>query len=83
VLGQRQLHQDAVDGRVGIQLGDLVEHHLLVDITVVNDLFGMHADGQAAIDLVLHVNLGSRVFADQNDHQAGLVALAASASTRP
>jgi hypothetical protein len=26
VLGQRQLHQDAVDGRVGIQLGDLVEH---------------------------------------------------------
>ncbi|MPM92222.1 hypothetical protein SDC9_139357 [bioreactor metagenome] len=75
MLRQRQLDQDAVNGRIGIQFGDLVEHHLLVDIAVIDDLFGMHADGQAAIDLVLHINLGGRVFADQNNHQTGLVPL--------
>ena len=73
MLGQRQLHQDAVDGRIGVQLGDLVEYDLLVDVLLIDDLLGVHADGQAAIDLVLHVDLRGRVFANQNDHQTGLV----------
>ena len=31
----------------------------------------MHADRQAAIDLVAHIDFGSRIGTDQNNHQAG------------
>jgi len=57
MLGQGQLHEDAVDVRIGVQFGDLGQHRRLVDRRFVGDLLGMHADGQAAIDLVAHVNL--------------------------
>ena len=72
---QRQLNQDAVDIRIGIQFGDPFQHNLRVDRSIVGDLLGMHADGQTAIDLVADIDLGGRVGADQNDHQAGAVAL--------
>jgi hypothetical protein len=36
---------------------------------------GMHADRLAGLDLVAHVDLRSRVFADQDHRQAGLAAL--------
>ena len=71
MLRQRQLDKNAVDIRVGIQLGDLFQHNFRVDRSIVSDLLGMHANGQAAIDLVAHIDLGGRVGADQNHHQAG------------
>ena len=75
MLGQRQLHEDAVDIGIGIQFGDLFEHNFRVDRGIVGDLLGMHADGQAAIDLVADIDLGGRIGADQNDHQAGALPL--------
>ena len=71
VFGQRQLHQNAVDIGIGVQLGNLFQHDLRVDRSIISNLLGMHADRQAAIDLVAHIDFGGRIGTDQNNHQAG------------
>ena len=41
MLRQRQLHEDAVDLRIGIEFGDLRQHHVLRDVGRIDDLLGM------------------------------------------
>jgi hypothetical protein len=74
VLRQRHLHQDAVDGRVGVQGGDAVQQGRFRQVGLVFFQHRVEADVAAGLDLVAHVDVAGRVFADQDHGQAGLLA---------
>jgi hypothetical protein len=74
VLRQRQLHQNAVDAWIGIELGDFREYHARFDIRRVGQLLGVETGLHTGIDLVAHIDLRSGVFADQDHRQSGAVA---------
>ncbi|MNN01984.1 hypothetical protein D3C81_1146200 [compost metagenome] len=75
VLGQRQLHQDAVHAGVGIQLGDQRQH--LGGAGLGRQAVFQRADTRlaGAQHLVAHVDVAGRVVADQHHRQARLDAL--------
>ena len=50
-------------------------NNLLINIDLVHNLFRVHTNGQTTIHLVLHIDLRSRIFTDQNHHQTRLMAL--------
>ena len=70
VRGQGQLHQNAVDGRIGVQGAYLTLQRLLGGILRHADGHGMHARLFAADALVAHINLAGRVVPHQNHRQA-------------
>jgi hypothetical protein len=70
VLGQRQLHQDAVDGRVGVQLAHQPFHFLLRGGSRELVAEALHAHLDAVFALHADVSLGRRVFAHEHGGQA-------------
>ena len=58
-------------GRIIVQFGDLVEHPLRCHISWKRKIKGNHTGLVAGFDLVADINLGGRVFADQNHRQTG------------
>ncbi|MNR23217.1 hypothetical protein D3C85_1402240 [compost metagenome] len=75
VLGQRKLHQDAVDGRVLVQDGDAGQQFGLGHLGRVLLFHGMQAGLFAGRDLVAHIHLRRGVRAHQHHGQAGAGAL--------
>ncbi|MNZ91816.1 hypothetical protein D3C78_1108110 [compost metagenome] len=69
--GQWQLHQDAVDGRIGVESVDQAEQFFLRGAGVEVVGLGDEADFLAVLALVGDVNLGGWIAADQNDGQPG------------
>ncbi len=69
VLGQRQLHQDAVDALVGIEPVDLGQQRLLRHLGVEVHRHRADAHGLGAAPLVAHIDFGSRIGADQHGGQ--------------
>ncbi len=69
VLRQRQLHQDAVDEGIGVevadQLDELVLRHRFRQIVGI----GFHPDGLGRPALVAHVDLRCWILAHQNDRE--------------
>jgi hypothetical protein len=74
VFGQRHLHQDAVDGRVGVQRGDTRQQRFFAQRGFVLLQHRVQAVLGAGLDLVAHVDGAGRVFAHQDDGQPGLAA---------
>src|SRR5690606_28820724 len=75
VPGQRQLHQDAVDGRVAVERVDAFKQLGLGEVGRVLLPDRMQAGLLAGGDLVAHVDLRGGVIAHQHDRQAGTYAL--------
>ena len=71
MLRQRKLHQNAVDGRVVVQLLHEGEQRLLVGFRrqLVLEGFQSGFDGRPA--LVANIDLARRILADQHDGEAG------------
>ena len=69
VLRQRQLHQNAVDGRVRIEPLHRLLEFLLRAVFLQPDHGGADAGLDAAVLLVAHVHLARRVLAHQHDRQ--------------
>ena len=67
---QRQLHQDAMDLRAAIEFGYLCQNRLLGRIRRKLVDFGLKSHFAASPDLVAHVNLRSRIVADENYGEA-------------
>ena len=69
--GQRQLHQYAVDGRIGVQLADQGEQIGLADVT--RRIEGHRADAGflAGLALVAHIDRRGRIGAHQHDCESG------------
>ena len=72
VRRQRQLHQDAVHRRIGIQARDQFEHLRFGRIGRQGMVEGLHAAFLASLDLVAHIDLRGRIHAHQNDREPGL-----------
>ncbi|MNT93800.1 hypothetical protein D3C72_2353580 [compost metagenome] len=75
VLGQRQLHQDAVHRGVAIQLGDQRQHLGGAGLGRQAVFEGADARLAGAQHLVAHVHVAGRVVADQHHRQRRLDAL--------
>jgi hypothetical protein len=75
VGGQRQLHQDAVDARVGVQLID--QRQQLVLGRRFGQAMGVrsHAGANRRFALVAHIELAGGILADDDDRQARLDAV--------
>src|SRR3546814_11232680 len=71
VLWQRQLHKDAVDGGVVVELIDQRKKIFLASIARQVMGHGIEAHLRALLALVRHVNLGGWVAAHQNYGEAG------------
>ena len=71
VIGQGQLHQDAVDRPVGIQFGDETEQVCLRRVDVQPVLETFHAAGDRLFRLVADIDLAGGILADQHDREAG------------
>ena len=68
---QRQLHEDAVDRVVGVQLGDEL-HQLVLGRRLGQDMLEAdHADLARRLALAAHVDAARRVVADEHDGEAG------------
>ena len=70
VVGQRQLHEDAVHGRIVVQLIDQAQDFLFRGVGRQVVVARFNAGVFAAAALVPDVDLRCRVAADQNDGQA-------------
>ena len=69
--GQRQLHEDAVDGVVGIELGDELHQLLLASASSGRTCSKLdHPDLARGLALVAHVDAARRVVADEDDREA-------------
>ena len=68
---QRQLHEDAVDLRIGIELADDVQELGLARRRRQRMVEGAHPRLEGVADLVADVDLARRVVADENDGEAG------------
>jgi hypothetical protein len=75
VLGQGQLHQDAVNAGVVVQRFDTCQQFGFGHGGVVLFQHRVEAHVFAGLDLVAHIDLGSLVVAHQNHGQAGRDAL--------
>ena len=69
LVGQWQLHQDAVHGRVVVQFLDLGQQRLLAGAGVHLVLIGVHAGFDGLFALGADVDLTGRIFAHENDGQ--------------
>jgi hypothetical protein len=67
--GHGHLHQDAVDGGVGVERRDALEQSRLAERGVVLLHHRVQAAFGACLDLVAHVDGAGRVVADQDDRQ--------------
>ena len=70
VVGQRQLEQDAVDARVGVQLGDQRRQVLARHVATRLVVEGLDAHLGAVLALHAHVDGRGRVVAHQHGGQA-------------
>ena len=75
LLGQRQLHENAVDLLVGVELRDQLEQRILRGRARQAVLDGVHARLLGLARLVAHVNLARRVIAHEHDRKPGLQAM--------
>ena len=71
MLGQRQLHQDAVDIGIVVQREHAVEQRLLAHGGGQLVELGAHAGFLARADLVAHIDARGGVVASEHDRQAG------------
>ena len=71
MLGQRQLHQDAVDGRVVVECFHAGQQCGLGHVGFVLLEHRVQAAVFAGLDLVAHVDLAGLVVAHQDDGKAG------------
>ena len=69
--GQRQLHEDAVHRRVGVQPLDLGDEIGLGDRVVEAGLEGLHPRLDGLLALVADIDLAGRVLAHQHDGEPG------------
>jgi len=67
---QRQLHQDAVDGRIVVEGFDARQQGGFAHVGVVCFEYRVQAAVFAGLDLVAHIDLAGRVVADQHHGQA-------------
>ena len=75
LLGQRQLHEDAMDLHVGVERIDLRDELVFCRrLGHLND-FGVDAERLARLVLVAHVDLRGRIRADDDDGKARLHAV--------
>ena len=75
VFGQRQLHEDAVHLRIGVEFGDFGKQRFL---SGVGGQFVFEAGKTRFFGLdafVAHIDFAGRVIADEDDGKAGLVEL--------
>ncbi|MNT20967.1 hypothetical protein D3C72_1562890 [compost metagenome] len=72
---QRHLHEDAMDGRIGIQAGDACQQVRFGQVRFIFFQHRVETHVSARLDLVADVHLAGRVFADEDHGQAGLGAL--------
>ena len=71
MLRQRQLHQDAVHGRIRVELLDQGQHFGFGRLGGQLVLPRVHADLDRLLGLVGDIDLGGRVLAHQHDGEAG------------
>ena len=64
--GERELHQDAVDRVLGVELVEQGEELVLGGLGGEPEGAAQHADLGAALDLAAHVGLGGGIVADQH-----------------
>ena len=75
LLGQRQLHEDAMDLHIGVERIDLRDELVFCRrLGHLND-FGVDAERLARLVLVAHVDLRGRIRADDDDGKARLHAV--------
>ena len=70
MLGQRQLQQDTVDGRVIVEAIDQVGQGLLRGLAGQVECLGDETDLFTVLALVRDIDLGGRVGTDQDHRQA-------------
>ena len=75
VSGERQLHQDAVDRRVGVELGDEGQQVGLGEVGGARQRLGVEARLGGGARLGADVGLRRRVLADEHDAQRGRAAV--------
>src|SRR5207302_1319003 len=68
---QRQLHEDAVHGRVAVQCCDAIEQRAFADLAAVALHLGAHPGLFARTHLVAHIDRGGRVLACQDHREPG------------
>src|SRR3546814_12911490 len=68
LLGKRQLNQNAMYGRVGVELCYQREEFSLGAISTVAMLERSHPELAALLDLPPHIDVACRVVADQHRH---------------
>jgi len=71
MLWNRQLHQQAVYLRIGIQRGDLRKQRCFAGVGGQGDMLGMQTQFGTGFHLVGDIYFGGRVFADDDDCQSG------------
>ena len=71
VRGQRQLDEDAVPRRVGVEIADEPQQFVLGDIGRQVERLGPHPDRGCVARLPSHIGHGRRVIADEHDDEAG------------
>ena len=73
--GQRHLYQNAVDGRIGVGLGDRLLQLLLRRIFRQTQGFRIDPKPVTGLFLIADIQLAGGVLPDQNHFQPGLVSL--------
>ena len=68
---QGQLHEDAVDARIGIEPVDKREHGGGAAVGRECIFLGAYPDFVAGLDLVAHINLRRGIVADQHRRESG------------
>ena len=71
MLRQRELHQDAMHGRVAVELADLADQLILAHFVAVVDAQIADADVRARFPLGLHIRGRVGALADQDHGEAG------------
>ena len=71
LLRQRQLHQDAVHRRIGVELPDQRQHLALRRVLGKLVIERAHAGFDRLLRLVAHIDGAGRILADQHDREAG------------
>ena len=82
VSQERQLDEDAMHGRVGIQAGDGGEHFRFRRVGGEADVERAHAHLLAGLHLIADIDAARRVVADEDHRQTGLHALGLCCATR-
>jgi hypothetical protein len=74
LVRERQLDQDAVNGRIGVEAKHQFEQYGLLGVGRQAVFEGAHAGGGGLAGLVAHIDLACRIIADQNHGEAGVAA---------